>query len=142
MNIPFEHNEHSTHGGIGILHKVSLDFILQKILNDSSTFEFAHVFSASRSLHIIAVYRPPPSAANTFTTNAFLTEVDEFFGQVSLLNGHVVILGDFNMHIDLPELPASRQFINLIDGAGFQQHVNSPTHNKTRAYIGPGDFKK
>ena len=40
------------------------------------------------------------------------------------------ILGDFNMHIDLPELPASRQFINLIDGAGFQQHVNSPTHNR------------
>ena len=53
-----------------------------------------------------------------------------FFGQVSLLNGHVVILGDFNMHIDLPELPASRQFINLIDRAGFQQHVNSPTHNR------------
>lgn len=116
------------HGGIGILYKTHLNLRLMNLDSPPVTFELAHVVDERNGLHIFAIYRPPPSSANGFTTKAFLDEIDEFFGRCAMLGGHIVIVGDFNVHVDQPSLPVSRQFLDLISASGFRQHIELPTH--------------
>ena len=120
--------DNDRHGGIGILYKSHMNLRLMKADSPSVTFESVHVVDESKELHMFAIYRPPPSAVNGFTTKAFLDEIDEFFGKCAMLSGHIIILGDFNVHVDQPDLPVSRQFLDLISASGFQQHITLPTH--------------
>ena len=46
-----------------------------------------------------------------------------------MLSGHIIILGDFNVHVDLPHLPVSHQFLDMVSAAGLHQLVDVPTHN-------------
>ena len=41
----------------------------------------------------------------------------------------MAIVGDFNIHVDVPDVPDATKFPDLIDSLGFQRHVNKPTHN-------------
>ena len=47
---------------------------------------------------------------------------------VSTLPGHLLILGDFNIHWDKPDNPECIEFADLIDTFGLKQLVNGPTH--------------
>ena len=40
----------------------------------------------------------------------------------------MIILGDFNFHLDAVTDPAAAQFLNLLDTFNLVQHVNAPTH--------------
>ena len=42
----------------------------------------------------------------------------------------VILLGDFNIHIDNPSSIFTNDFTSLLDCLGITQHVNLPTHNK------------
>ena len=39
-----------------------------------------------------------------------------------------MIVGDFNIHVDVHDGPDAKKFLDLIDSLGFKQHVNKPTH--------------
>ena len=47
---------------------------------------------------------------------------------VILSKEHVAIVGDFNIHVDVPDDPDATKFLDLIRSLGLQQHVNKPTH--------------
>ena len=76
----------------------------------------------------IVVYRPPPSPRNGLKTSDFLAEFDELVKELSTRSFKVLLLGDFNVHVDTPAKPDSVQFLSSIDEAGLQQHVRGPTH--------------
>lgn len=40
----------------------------------------------------------------------------------------LLIAGDFNIHVDVPENPDGVCFLDLLEYVGLQQHVASPTH--------------
>ena len=42
--------------------------------------------------------------------------------------GRLIVVGDFNMHVDVPE--DATKFLNLIQSLGLRQHVTSATHNR------------
>ena len=42
----------------------------------------------------------------------------------------VILLGDFNIHIDNPSNIFANDFTSLLDCLAITQHVNLPTHNK------------
>ena len=44
------------------------------------------------------------------------------------MTGRLLITGDFNIHVDLPEKPDVSQFLQIIESFGLKQHVNVPTH--------------
>lgn len=46
------------------------------------------------------------------------------------MSTRIVILGDFNIHIDNPSCHLAAEFLSLIDCLGLQQHVKAPTHTK------------
>lgn len=117
------------HGGLGFLFRTHLDLRLKQIEFSPKTFEFACVVDRCEQYRIIAVYRPPPSTTNGFTVKAFLDEIDEFLGLCSMLGSRVIILGDFNVHVDKAHLPTPRQFLESVTSSGFSQLVEEPTHD-------------
>jgi len=73
---------------------------------------------------ILTIYRPlKPSAV-------FLNEFSSLLTSVCALSPTVILLGDFNIHIDNPSSIFAKNFTSLLDCFGILQHVNLPTHNK------------
>ena len=73
---------------------------------------------------LATVYRPPK------TSSAFLHELSAFLTFLSSLSPNVILLGDFNIHIDNTGSVSTRDFLSCLDGFGLQQFINSPTHVK------------
>ena len=74
------------------------------------------------------VYRPPPSGENKLTIPAFLSEFDDFLLYVNTLSGKVLMLGDYNVHVNKPEKPDVKRYLSSLDEVGLHQHVVGPTH--------------
>ena len=43
---------------------------------------------------------------------------------------NTIILGDFNMHIEVPNDYNSNIFVNMMEAQGLRHHVIKPTHQK------------
>ena len=128
LSIP-RHN--SGHGGIGVVFKSHLNLTVKKI--DSlvfNTFELAYVVNFTKAIKFLVVYRPPPSSVNRYRISEFLTEFEMLVNEIALLSGHVVLLGDFNMHVDSPAKTDVARFLSIIETGNLSQHVQGPTHVK------------
>ena len=77
------------------------------------------------------IYSPAPKHGNASDCNIFL---DEFAGMLEhellLSVGKLMILGDFNYHLDDLTDNNVRKFNNLLHACGLVQHVTVPTHVK------------
>ena len=111
-------------GGVAVLHKKSLS-ITQLHLNlpTFSSFEYL-AFSLPNSVTSILIYRPPTSHPS------FLSELSELLTLASTLSSRLLLTGDFNVHVDRPNDPLTRDFLSLLDSFHITQHVDFPTHNK------------
>lgn len=74
---------------------------------------------------LATIYRPPKSNNNTF-----FTDFSSFLTSVCSMSPNVIILGDFNIHIDNTINTLTRYFSSVLDSFGLQQHIDFPTHNK------------
>ena len=81
------------------------------------------------SVYYFAIYRPPPSPRNGFTTAEFLSEFDTFVDFVNSLNSKLIIAGDFNLHVDVPTKSDVSHFLTTVLSASLTQHVIGPTHD-------------
>ena len=92
------------------------------------TFEHACFTNICKSMYYFAVYRPPPSAMNGLKTSHFLEEFDKFIDFVNTLSSKVIIVGDFNVHVDNPSKGDASHFLTTLANSGLDQHVTGPTH--------------
>ena len=58
----------------------------------------------------------------------FLENFDEFVSLVDLLPGKILLLGDFNVHYDVPSKSDVRRFSTILASNGLVQHITGPTH--------------
>ena len=77
---------------------------------------------------LFVVYRPPPLRANGLKTSDFFDEWSIFLDAQILKSRDVLITGDINLHLDVPDNPNVMRFNNLLNVHGLKQHVNEPTH--------------
>jgi exonuclease III len=119
----------SDHGGIAFIHKQSMNVQIVNLDYDITTFEYASIVDPINGVQYIVVYRPPPSKQNGFLLSTFLTEFENFISEVALMPRKVVVIGDFNIHVDLPSKPEVKRFLTSLDTSGFHQHVTTPTHS-------------
>ncbi|KAJ8375898.1 hypothetical protein SKAU_G00064780 [Synaphobranchus kaupii] len=111
-------------GGIAVLHKQSLSVTeLDLNLPPMSTFEYL-ALSLPNSITAILLYRPPK------THPSFLSELSELLTIASSLSNRLLLTGDFNIHVDLPNSPLTPDFLSLLDCFHLTQHINFPTHAK------------
>jgi hypothetical protein len=115
-------------GGIAVIYRSSL-VIQDKTYLDSlcSSCELACLqFDPVNKCHppflLCSVYRPPAGHISKF--------LDEWQDILVELNTrpNVIIVGDFNLHIDCPDKPDVAQFLNALDMHGWDQHINEVTH--------------
>ena len=66
------------------------------------------------------VYRPPPSCKNGLRYENFAIEWSSYIKQFVEVREELVIVGDFNIHID-----SSNN--DILNENGLTQHVTSPT---------------
>ena len=72
---------------------------------------------------LVVVYRPPGAYSQ------FLSEFSDFLSSVVLNWDSIIIVGDFNIHVDNDSDSLGNTFSGLLDGIGFVQNVNKPTHS-------------
>ena len=85
---------------------------------------------SSTVMMLFAVYRPPPSTENELTSRLFLQEFSTYLEAVPTVSQYLVMVGDFNVHVDDMEKRETQLLTEMLDTIGLQQHVQGPTHVK------------
>ena len=75
------------------------------------------------------VYRPPPSRKNGLRYENFAIEWSSYIEQFVEVREELLIVGDFNIHVDSSN-NESKGFLDILNANGLTQHVISPTHQK------------
>ena len=76
----------------------------------------------------MVVYRPPPSKENCLKTSEYLNDFDDFLTFINSFGSKILMLGDFNIHVDTPNKWDAKRFLMSIETAGLYQHIHEPTH--------------
>ena len=76
---------------------------------------------------IIVIYRPPYGTVNQATTQSFFEEFTEWMATKSNEHGNIIVLHDFNIHINSDQDVDVNRFKDIMEALGFQQHVSFST---------------
>src|SRR5262249_39102974 len=105
-------------GGIGCIYKSS--FSVTSLTNHSFT-SFEHMLlratHLSKTFLFAIIYRPPQSPQAQF-----LSDFSELLEEISSSPSELVIMGDFNIHIDNLSDSFAASFLSLIDSFDLKQH--------------------
>ncbi len=82
----------------------------------------------SSVMRLFAIYRPPPSTENKLTSRMFLTEFSTFVEEIPSIPHSVILIGDFNVHVDDNSDREAIAFCDILESVGLQQHIHEPTH--------------
>lgn len=97
-------------GGLASIFKDSFQ-CSQISLGDFSSFEYlCGLITCTPNILLLTIYRPPKHSAKVF-----LEEFGELLSTVCLDYDCLVIAGDFNIHVDNPEIACARELLTLID---------------------------
>ncbi len=120
-----------TGGGIAIIFKESIKPKLVSAFERKS-FECTEwiipMESLSEPVRLVIVYRPPYSPVYPVPVSTFMQEFSEYLETVMLVNGSLMILGDFNIHVEDAKSSEGRNLLNLFASCGLTQHIVGPTH--------------
>lgn len=85
-----------------------------------------NVYDTHSALHsaMVTIYRPPK------LNKDFLSEFADLLSILSVRFKRILILGDFNIHVDQKACLLAKDFLSLLDCFNFFQFVNVPTHCK------------
>ena len=112
-------------GGVALVYKESIGMTVVRT-SEWASFEVIECLSqASPPLRVSVVYRPPTHGSDF---NSFTHDFSEYLDQTVLLRGHLVIIGDFNIHLDDSTNRECIEFTELLQSFGLVQHVQQPTH--------------
>ncbi len=74
-------------------------------------------------VHLVVVYRPPKSRVP-----CFIQEFAEYLEILSASTGKILIMDDFNIHVDRPDSSGVAKFLSMLESFGLTQHVIDATH--------------
>ena len=116
-------------GGIGCLFKSNIK--IQKI-DTPRTATFEHLAlnlnDTGRTVTLIIIYRPEPTSANRYAMSDFFDEFTQFSSELQCNDKELLIVGDFNFHVNKPDQPIVKKFNEVLDMFGLTQHVKGATH--------------
>ena len=81
------------------------------------------VTSSNSFLNILGIYRPPDSSIPQF-----LDIFTELLVDIVTSNTNLVVLGNFNIHVNKIDDPHAGIFLDTMTALGMRQHVRGPTH--------------
>ena len=112
-------------GGVGLIFNSNLG-LLQDQKHKLSSCELLTIRPPSTAgpgaFYLVILYRPPGPYSS------FLDEFSNFLSDIVLHFDNILIIGDFNIHVNHKSDPLCRAFLSLIDTFGFAQLVHEQTH--------------
>ena len=115
----------TNHGGVAVAFNSIFRGMLLKL---TSTASFQHlcvrISSSSKSVIGLVVYHT--GAASSL----FYREFENTLGILATYNEEVLILGDFNFHLEQSDNTDAQTFLNILRSHGFDSSTNQPTHNQ------------
>ena len=118
--------ENSTGGGVGLLCKDTMHIRINTIQQFES-FEYidCSLFNIE-NVRSIVIYRPPLSVENKLTPALFFEEFSVFLELIILFPGKLLIVGNFNFHVDDPNNHLARKFLSLLDSFNLHKILSDP----------------
>ena len=103
-------------GGTALIYRSSLS-VTEVISGTKPSFEFAEyiVSDKNSTIRLVIVYRPPYSDAHPVTICSFLDDFADYLESIILTTEPLLVAGDFNIHVDIPDNSDSVNFIDLLD---------------------------
>ncbi|KAE8278033.1 hypothetical protein D5F01_LYC23909 [Larimichthys crocea] len=111
-------------GGLAVIHRGTFSVSPVSVPAFSSFESTVCGLSGPVPTVIATVYRPPKQ------NSEFLNDFAAFLNHLSSLSPNIIILGDFNIHMDNINLPLTKDFTSCLESFGCQQHITFPTHSK------------
>ncbi|KAK0154922.1 hypothetical protein N1851_002758 [Merluccius polli] len=109
-------------GGIAAIFRNNIKTTTISIPPAPSFEHLAFKLSGPSPLVTAIIYRPPRPHPASFLT--------DFLTKLSAISPSVLLLGDFNLHIDNTDSTPAIEFLNLLQCLNFTQHINFPTHSR------------
>jgi exonuclease III len=116
-------------GGVACLFKKHLK-VTKSAISKKNTFEYMEVVldHMGKKTTFVTVYRPEPSGRNRYIMSDFFDEFTRFLAHYHSIKGDVIIVGDFNFHINKRSSVLAKKFLNILKMFELKQHISSPTH--------------
>ena len=80
------------------------------------------------SVHLVAIYRPPPSQRNQLTAGMFFDEFSDLLERYACVPGDLILTGDFNFHFEDTDDPNTTRLRDILETFNTIQHAQDPTH--------------
>ncbi|XP_029902284.1 uncharacterized protein LOC115355565 [Myripristis murdjan] len=115
---------HKRGGGVATLFKDSFQ-CRQMFYGQFDSFEYVatQLKSPCRAI-LVTIYRPPKYNAR------FSDEFAKLLSIVCMDFDCVLLVGDFNIHVDNLTDGCAKELLNILDNFGLSQHVTESTHNR------------
>ena len=118
-------------GGVGIIHKESISRASSS-QHEASSFESLScdlTFKDSLSpIKLVILYRPHYSKKHRVTAKVFLDEFSEYVSSLTTSTCKLLIVGDFNLHMDVPTDRDANRLKDILSSSNLSQFVTEPTH--------------
>ena len=117
-------------GGTALLYRDSIKTFMTNS-GQKESFEFSEwviLLSSSNNIRLIIIYRRLSSEHHRVLSSVFFNGFSHYTESIILSKEHLLILGDFNIHVHVLSDPDTRKFLDLLDSLGLGQHVDQPTH--------------
>jgi exonuclease III len=116
-------------GGIGVIHKKHIQIKKESQTNVTSMEIMETTININtRKITCITVYRPESSDIHRYAMSTFFTEFENLLTHYILIKDELLIIGDFNFHMNKPDRPNVKRMIETLDTFDLIQHVTNPTH--------------
>ena len=114
-------------GGVAIVCRRELRCRIIDSSNKFTSFEYFQldISANNKTMSLFPIYRPEP---NMVSMDTFFSEFSSYLEMISILSHEILILGDFNVHMDMKDNPNSRKFMDIVSGFNLVQHVMESSH--------------
>ena len=117
-------------GGIAVISRTELKAEIVDA-GQCRSYEYLEVLvpGGSRTTRTLLIYRPQRDANDKVVPmKDFFSDFQTHMEKVILSSGHLIISGDFNIHVNKPLDPETIKFNDILNSLGLKQHISQPTH--------------
>ena len=79
---------------------------------------------------MVRIYHPPTKHLVNDSNAIFITEFLDFMHKLQLGSKNIIILGNFNLHVNDKSDTDAQQFIDMVEASRMKQCIDFPTHKK------------
>ena len=119
-------------GGILLVHKKSYKVkLVEEVFTRSFQAAKFRTQIDNCNVTLLSIYHPPYSTVNPVTDRMFIDDFTKWICDQLVVSDHdnkLIILGDFNIHVNDEFDENAHNLMGIITALGLKQHVNFPTH--------------